>query len=133
MAHCCYCKGCFVDTTLLDTVITSFLSKHKNPPETQKQKDADVSWRYRESDIWTAIERELRDSTKAGQTACSSAVDLAWTIVDRSLKVLDHSNDPQLQFFEFFESEIREIVCHATYQDITEYLMSDLTNEFAER
>jgi hypothetical protein len=66
---------------------------------------------YDSTDIWRAVQRELRHKTTYGQRTAKSALDLAWTIADQARGVFQKRNlHPHLQFMQMFEMEINEIV-----------------------
>jgi hypothetical protein len=101
---------------LTDTVISSFPAKNKS----ELSIDSDALNRmdfmesdelYDSTDIWRAVQRELRRKTSYGQRSSKSALDLAWTIVDQARGVLQKRDlHPHLQFLQMFEIEINEIV-----------------------
>jgi hypothetical protein len=66
---------------------------------------------YDSTDIWRAVQRELRHKTNYGQRTAKTALDLAWTIADQARGVFHKRNlHPHLQFIQMFEMEINEIV-----------------------
>ena len=66
---------------------------------------------YDSTDIWRAVQRELRQISPYGQRTGMSALDLAWTIADQARGVLQQRNlHPQLQFIQMYEREVNEIV-----------------------
>ena len=66
---------------------------------------------YDSTDIWRAVQRELRQKSPYGQRTGMSALDLAWTIADQARGVLQQRNlHPQLQFIQMYEREVNEIV-----------------------
>jgi hypothetical protein len=100
---------------ITDTVITSFPAKSKSELSIIEQADEkdymegdDI---YDSTDIWSAVQRELRHRTTYGQRTAKSALDLAWTIADQARGVFQKRNlHPHLQFIQMFEMEINEIV-----------------------
>lgn len=98
-----------------DTVITSFPSKAKSAlsmDDTADRRDfMEGDTLYDSTDIWRAVQRELRNKTNYGQRTAKSALDLAWTIADQAQGVFHRRNlHPHLQFIQMFEMEINEIV-----------------------
>jgi hypothetical protein len=101
-----------------DTVITSFPAKNKSDLSMDDNVNAkdymegdDI---YDSTDIWRAVQRELRHKTTYGQRTAKSALDLAWTIADQARGVFQKRNlHPHLQFIQMFEMEINEIVSSA--------------------
>ncbi|KAE9376667.1 hypothetical protein N431DRAFT_331075 [Stipitochalara longipes BDJ] len=97
-----------------DTVITSFPAKNKSELSMNDRTDTkdymegdDI---YDSTDIWRAVQRELRHKTTYGQRTAKSALDLAWTIADQARGVFQKRNlHPHLQFLQMFEMEINEI------------------------
>jgi hypothetical protein len=66
---------------------------------------------YDSTDIWRAVQRELRQQTTYGQRTAKSVLDLAWTITDQARGVFQKRDlHPHLQFIQMFEMEINEIV-----------------------
>lgn len=97
-----------------DTVITSFPSKSKSDlsmDDRANEKDImEGDDFYDSTDIWRAVQRELRHKTTYGQRTAKSALDLAWTIADQARGVFQKRNlHPHLQFMQMFEMEINEI------------------------
>jgi len=102
-----------------DTVITSFPSKSRSTLSTDGATDmrdfmeGDIL--YDSTDIWQAVQRELRHRTNYGQRTAKSALDLAWTIADQAQGVFNKRNlHPHLQFIQMFEMEINEITYNQT-------------------
>jgi hypothetical protein len=101
--------------SLVDTVITSFPAKSKSElsvddrANTKDYMEGDDI--YDSTDIWRAVQRELRNRTPYGQRTAKSALDLAWTIADQARGVFQRRDlHPHLQFIQMFEMEINEIV-----------------------
>jgi hypothetical protein len=107
--------GSHADILLTDTVITSFPAKSKSelsiidPADEKDYMEGDDI--YDSTDVWSAVQRELRHRTTYGQRTAKSALDLAWTIADQARGVFQKRNlHPHLQFIQMFEMEINEIV-----------------------
>jgi hypothetical protein len=104
---------------LVDAVITSFPAKNRSElsvnDRTNNEDYIEGDDIYDSTDIWRAVQRELRQETTYGKRTANSAVDLAWALVDQAQGVfLKRSLHPQLQFIQMFEMEIREIVGYET-------------------
>jgi hypothetical protein len=102
-------------TSPSDTVITSFPSKVRSAlsvdDATDRRDFMEGDILYDSTDIWQAVQRELRHRTSYGQRTAKSALDLAWTIADQAQGVFHKRNlHPHLQFIQMFEMEINEIV-----------------------
>jgi len=100
---------------MADTVITSFPAKNRSilsvddAANIQDFMEGDIM--YDSTDIWRAVQRELRQKTNYGQRTAESALDLAWTIADQARGVFQQRKlHPQLQFIQMFETEVNEIV-----------------------
>jgi hypothetical protein len=100
-----------------DTIITSFPAKNKS--DLSRDDSAGVmdymegDDLYDSTDIWMAVQRELRQKTTYGQRTAKSALDLAWTIIDQARGFLRRRDlHPQLRFFQMFENEINDIVSY---------------------
>jgi hypothetical protein len=66
---------------------------------------------YDSTDIWRAVQKELRQNTNYGVRTAESALDLAWTIADQARGVFKQRTlHPQLQFIQMFKTEVNEIV-----------------------
>lgn len=101
-------------------MITSFPSKAKstlsNDDSADRRDFMEGDLLYDSTDIWRAVQRELRNKTNYGQRTAKSALDLAWTIADQAQGVFHKRNlHPHLQFIQMFEMEINEIVSRARY------------------
>lgn len=115
-----------------DTVITSFPSKAKSAlsmDDTADRRDfMEGDTLYDSTDIWRAVQRELRNKTNYGQRTAKSALDLAWTIADQAQGVFHRRNlHPHLQFIQMFEMEINEIVSQL-WVKLIEHTSTDLVD-----
>ncbi len=98
-----------------DTVVTSFPAKNISELSMDDSVDErdfmEGDWLYDSTDIWRAVQKELRGKTTYGQRTAKSALDLAWTIIDQATGVFQKRNlHPHLQFLKMFEIEIDVIV-----------------------
>jgi len=122
----------YADIQSADTVITSFPAKGKSElsvddsANTRDYMEGDDI--YDSSDIWRAVQRELRHKTTYGQRTAKSALDLAWTIADQARGVFQKRNlHPHLQFLQMFEMEINEIVSFWPVLNVTRVNVSDIS------
>jgi hypothetical protein len=111
--QCCYPR-CYA-YLLVDTVITSFPSKYKSELSMDDRANREDYMEgddiYDSTDIWRAVQRELRYQTTYGQRTAKSVLDLVWTIADQARGVFQKRDlHPHLQFIQIFEMEINEIV-----------------------